>query len=103
MKTAVYEDCGLGTRTSISYCALKLSGESGEVGEKIAKALYRRDPGAMEVLEETVEKELGDVLWYVSQLCNEFGLSLAEVAQKNLTELADRKARGVLQGSGDNR
>ena len=47
--------------------------------------------------------ELGDVAWFLSQLSNELGVSFASVLQYNITKLADRKSRGVLQGSGDNR
>jgi NTP pyrophosphatase (non-canonical NTP hydrolase) len=47
--------------------------------------------------------ELGDVLWYVSVLAGELGFDLQEVAKMNLQKLRDRRERGVLQGSGDNR
>jgi NTP pyrophosphatase (non-canonical NTP hydrolase) len=50
-----------------------------------------------------IEKELGDVLWYVSQLSSELGLSLKEVAEKNIEKLYSRMDRGKLKGDGDNR
>lgn len=50
-----------------------------------------------------IVKELGDVLWFVSELSNNLDISLAEVAQKDLDKLASRKERGVIHGSGDNR
>ena len=48
-------------------------------------------------------KELGDVLWYVSQLASEFGLSLDSIADRNIEKLRSRQVRGKLQGSGDER
>jgi NTP pyrophosphatase (non-canonical NTP hydrolase) len=48
-------------------------------------------------------KELGDVLWYVSQITSELGLELEDIAQANLEKLLSRRRRGVLSGSGDER
>jgi len=50
-----------------------------------------------------VKKELGDVLWYVSQVATEFNLNLSEIAEANIVKLRDRAERGKLKGSGDNR
>ena len=52
---------------------------------------------------EDLKKELGDVLWYVSQLASELGLEFEDIAQTNLDKLFSRMDRGVLGGSGDNR
>ena len=85
------------------YPALGLAGEAGEVAEHVKKAI--RDDGG-EVSEErrtAMAKELGDVLWYVSQLASELGLELDEIAQINLDKLLSRQRRGVLSGSGDER
>lgn len=98
--TATFADTGI-LRTA--YLALGLTGEAGEVAEKVKKAI--RDEGG-EISEEkkkAITLELGDVLWYVSQLARVLGVSLEEVAEGNLTKLADRKARGVIGGSGDAR
>ena len=52
---------------------------------------------------DAIKFELGDVLWYISQLSSELGYELEEVAQANLQKLKSRKSRGKIQGSGDNR
>ena len=82
---------------------LGLVGETGEVAEKFKK-IYRDNNSQMspEHLQE-IQKELGDVLWYISVMCTYLGLSLDDVASKNITKLFDRKARGKNGGSGDNR
>ena len=105
--TAVYPSAGKGIREGKAYCALKLAGEAGEVAEKIAKYEFRGDlipgPHPLATYQMMIEKELGDVLWYIAALAREFGLSLSDVAAANLVKLSDRKARGVLKGSGDDR
>lgn len=50
---------------------------------------------------QALTKELGDVLWYVSEICNTHGLTIQEVIEANVAKLKDRKERGVIQGSGD--
>jgi NTP pyrophosphatase (non-canonical NTP hydrolase) len=87
----------------LSYPALGLAGEAGEVAEHAKKAI-RDDGGTVsEQRREALSKELGDVLWYVAQLASELDLDLEEIAQGNLDKLLSRQRRGVLSGSGDDR
>ncbi|MDP3902096.1 MAG: nucleoside triphosphate pyrophosphohydrolase family protein [bacterium] len=98
-KTALYP----GNGNNFIYPTLGLAGEAGEVADKIKKVL--RDKGGL-ISEETkkeLEKELGDVLWYLSQIASELGLSLENVAVKNIEKIYSRLERGKLGGSGDNR
>jgi NTP pyrophosphatase (non-canonical NTP hydrolase) len=55
-----------------------------------------------DVMDE-IEKELGDVLWYLANLATDLGLSLGAIAQLNLDKLEDRKKRNVIKGEGDDR
>ena len=96
--TAVYPDANGRTVQALSYCALGLAGESGEYAEKIKKLI--RD-GTFH--SELVAKELGDVLWYLTRSANELGYTLQQIAEMNIVKLSDRKDRGVLKGSGDER
>ena len=98
-ETAIYPD----KDDNFVYPTLGLSGEAGEVAEKMKKVI--RDKGGV-VDDETrqeLSKELGDVLWYVANLATELGLDLGEIAQENLDKLSSRQQRNRLRGSGDNR
>lgn len=82
---------------------LGLSGESGEVQEKIKKLLRdKRGKLSTEDKQELI-KELGDILWYIAAVAHLLGSSLDEVAMRNNEKLASRHKRQTLQGSGDNR
>lgn len=98
-KTAIYPNLG----KNIIYPTLGLAGEAGEVAEKVKKII--RDKNGIVGKEEKIEmvKELGDVLWYISNISSELGIKLSDLAQGNLDKLASRKDRGKLKGSGDNR
>lgn len=54
-------------------------------------------------LKGNLEKELGDVLWYVAMTARSLGLSLEQIAETNISKLTDRAARNVIQGTGDDR
>lgn len=85
------------------YPTLGLVGESGEVAEKVKK-IFRDNEGVLnEKKRIELKKELGDVLWYLSQLATELDLSLEEIASLNIKRLSSRKERGKLHGDGDNR
>ena len=87
----------------MTYPALGLCGEAGEVAEKVKKTL-RDDGGVLsDDRRDALSRELGDVLWYLSQLATEAGLDLEEIASENLAKLFSRQERGVLRGSGDDR
>lgn len=82
-----------------AYFALGLAGETGEVLELVKKSI--RDETEVDV--DKLTKEIGDVIWYCSQLAVVYGIDFKDVARVNLEKLADRKNRGVISGSGDNR
>lgn len=83
--------------------ALGLAGEAGEVADKWKKILaYKNAQITAEDLKE-IEKELGDVLWYMAVFADNLGLKLDAIAAANLAKLADRAKRNILKGEGDNR
>jgi len=87
----------------IFYCTMKLASEAGEVGGKVGKVLRDSNCEFTEEQIDAIGEELGDVLWYISQLCTEFYLDMSEVATRNIEKLRSRKERGVIGGSGDTR
>ena len=88
---------------SIVYPTLGLTNEAGEVAGKIKK-LFRGKGGVIsEEDRQALKQELGDVLWYLTQICTELGLSLDEVASANIEKLFSRLERGQIRGEGDNR
>lgn len=88
---------------NLTYPALGLSGETGEVSE-IVKKMVRDDRGLLSPEKrEKLRRELGDVLWYVAAVASEAMLDLDDIAWENLRKLQDRLDRGVIGGSGDNR
>jgi NTP pyrophosphatase (non-canonical NTP hydrolase) len=98
-QSAIYPNKG----NNFLYPALGLAGETGEVCEKIKKVL-RDKAGVLDYNDiKAITLELGDVLWYISALAGEIGISLDTVAENNLIKLGSRKDRGVLGGSGDER
>ena len=98
-KTAKYPKVG----ASFVYPMLGLAGETGEVVEKVKK-IFRDDGGKVtKNKKEEIKKELGDVLWYLSQIATEFNMSLEEIAAANIEKLYSRLERNKIYGDGDNR
>ena len=87
----------------IVYPTLGLANEAGEVAGKIKK-IFRDHSGRITHEDrEALKQELGDVLWYLTQICAELGLTLEQVAEANIEKLFSRLERNQIQGSGDNR
>ena len=85
------------------YSAIGLAGEVGELMNKVQKIF--RDDRSMVTKEkkDEIKEELGDVLWFATQLATELGIPLADIAKGNIKKLQSRKKRGKIEGSGDNR
>lgn len=99
IKTAKYPKIG----ENFVYPMIGLSGEAGEVANKVKK-IFRDDNGILtEERKNEINHELGDLLWYMSQLATDLGISLDDIAIENLKKLAARQQKNTIIGDGDNR
>lgn len=100
-KTAIYPDQG--TEMGLVYCSLGLASEAGEFCGGVKKLLRDNKFILTTEIRKQLIDEAGDIAWYLSQIANELGIKLETIAIRNLQKLADRKNRGVLGGSGNDR
>ena len=89
--------------TAIVYPTLGLTGEAGEVSDKVKKVIRDNGSEFTDDKKREIAKEIGDVLWYCATLSRDLGFTLEEIAQINYEKLHSRQVRGQLHGSGDNR
>jgi len=106
-RTAIYPDKGF----NLIYTVMGLCGEAGELANKVKKIMRTKglEPGVrlsdvadVNVL-SSLEGELGDILWYVSQCATELHIDLNQIGRDNLEELSGRVKRGNVEGEGDDR
>jgi len=79
-----------GREARLSIAALGLAGEAGEVADYVKKVVGHNHP----LDKETIIKELGDVLWYVAEICSTISVDMSDVAQKNIDKLRARYPEG---------
>lgn len=102
--TASYPEAFSGSPDAINYTVVGLVGEAGEIANKWKKIL-RGDTSLFKSfeIEENIEDEIGDVLWYAARLAEELGTTLDVIATRNLAKLELRLKDGTIKGNGDNR
>jgi len=88
---------------TIVYPTLGLVNEAGELAGKVKKIFRDKDGVIEEADRQALKGELGDVLWYLTQICTELDLRLEDVAEANIVKLFSRLERGQIGGEGDNR
>ena len=96
--TAVYPE-----ERNIIYPTLGLTGEAGEVADKVKKVMRDKEWTFDDQTKIDIALELGDVMWYVSILARDLGFSLENVAEMNIRKLRSRQSRDMIAGSGDHR
>lgn len=92
-----FEDSGL------EYPVMGLTEEAGEVAGKFAKIIRDKKGVITQYDREEIIKELGDVLWMLSEIATRLDFSLQQVAFVNIEKLTSRLERSKINGSGDNR
>ena len=73
---------------TLVYYVLGLAGEVGEVVEDVKKWRYHGHEMS------DMRDELGDVLWYLDRLTEKFGMTLEEIAVRNIEKLHKRYPNG---------
>jgi NTP pyrophosphatase (non-canonical NTP hydrolase) len=76
--------------TALIVPMLGLAGETGQLLSEYKKHL--RDGAAHRLFKNRVSEELGDLLWYISNVASKFGLDLDQIAEKNLRKVRARFA-----------
>ncbi|MGL5345841.1 MAG: nucleoside triphosphate pyrophosphohydrolase family protein [Peptostreptococcaceae bacterium] len=85
--------------SELTNYTLGLVCEAGEFGDIIKKHLYHNH----ELDVEEVVKELGDVMWYLSNICNVLDIQLSDVATGNIDKLKKRYPNGFSSEDSINR
>ena len=70
--------------------SLGLSGEVGELNDMIKKWIFHEQTICLEDL----QKELGDVMWYVALFCESMHWDMEDVMKKNIDKLKKRYPEG---------
>lgn len=98
LETAIYPGAGTGNDAELTYLALGLTSEAGEVAGKIKKLLRDNhlDVG-------NLAYELGDCFWYLCRLSEAIGYDPEDILTINYNKLQRRKQQGTLSGNGDER
>ena len=76
-----------------------LNGESGEVIDVVKKHMFQ----GHDLDVDKIKKELGDVMWYVAEVCESLDLSMDEVMEANITKLSNRFKNGFTKEESINR
>jgi NTP pyrophosphatase (non-canonical NTP hydrolase) len=98
LTTAIYP-----REQAIIYPTLGLTGEAGEVANKVKKIIRDGSNKNDNSMVSEIKSEIGDCLWYIAVLADDIGCKLSDIANTNLIKLANRKEKGTIRGSGDKR
>ena len=98
LTTAIYP-----REQAIIYPTLGLTGEAGEVANKVKKIIRDGSNKNDNSMVSEIKSEIGDCLWYIAVLANDFDIKLSDIASANIEKLALRQKNNTIHGSGDDR
>ena len=87
----------------ITYPALGLNGEAGEVAEKVKKCWRDNHGDFTTEIKEAILKELADVLWYIWATADDMGYTLDDVFFTSMKKVKERQETNTVHGNGDDR
>ena len=79
LTTAIYP-----REQAIIYPTLGLTGEAGEVANKVKKIIRDGSDKNDDSLVSEIKSEIGDCLWYIAVLASDFNIKLSDIASANL-------------------
>lgn len=97
-QTAIYPK-----EKALEYLSLGLVSEAGEVAGKVKKVIRDNNSILTDEMKSALMAEIGDVMWYIAQLCEALETNMGIVARQNVDKLAKRKTSNTLGGDGDDR
>ncbi len=80
------------------HAAFGLMAEAGEVA-----SLFQHFYQGAEISKDEILKELGDCLWFISEMCDTYGVSIMEVMRLNIAKLRQRYPAGFDAGRSEGR
>lgn len=82
-------NANLAQHEMINHALFGMCGELGEI-----QSLFQKEYQGHEFDKAHLFKELGDLLWFMSELCTAYGVELEQVAQTNIKKLMARYPEG---------
>jgi NTP pyrophosphatase (non-canonical NTP hydrolase) len=96
MRTAIPWDS---SNEMMCNLAMGLAGETGEVVDYLKKVVFHKH----DLDKGKIEKELGDLLWYIAVLASKLNIRLDDVAFYNVEKLKKRYPCGYTHEDSKNR
>ena len=86
-------------KTALPNFCMGLAGESGELIDHLKKLVYHNHFGD----KEYIEKELGDIMWYIAAIATTLEIDLSKVLEINIDKLKQRYPNGFTSIDSKNR
>jgi NTP pyrophosphatase (non-canonical NTP hydrolase) len=86
----------------ILTAAIGISAEGGEFAEIVKKSIFQGKPMDDDA-QYHMKRELGDIMWYITQACIALGISLEDVLSTNIEKLEARYPNGFEAFRSENR
>lgn len=89
----------LSRKDQLSNLCMGLCGESGEVVDYLKKCIYHDH----KLEKEKLFEELGDIMWYLTNIATLFNLPMDNILDKNIKKLEERYPEGFSEEKSINR
>jgi NTP pyrophosphatase (non-canonical NTP hydrolase) len=82
--TSRYTAACTGNLEALSFLALGLAGEAGEIANCVKDMALKREDTSQ--ARAALAKDVGDALWYVARLARELNVPLSQLAAENMAK-----------------